>query len=220
MTFNKTWQQKYRKLVGSIPPHQIEGIIYYDLIRTKLLLWNCAQPAICFFIANKQICAPKRVIKLIKQATDLPTMYLHEIFKPIKVNAKVYQEYSRLIHTVNTNEGNLHNLKCIDVMKIMKNMGNELLRIKFNQVALTLYTLGTTKYQNYEDATHTNCDDCCEHDNMLAGLYNNISIIYFHDKNYEKSLFYAKKAITLNPHHISSNKRILHIKTNIINNHE
>ena len=80
-----------------------------------------------------------------------------------------------------------------------------------NNVALTLYTLGTTKYGHDVQCKHTACNNTEEHDKLLASLYNNISIVYFRDQNYVDSLHYAKTALKFNKQHVSCVKRIAYI---------
>ena len=173
---------------------------YNNIMKTKKV-WHCTKPETHhYFIDKNKICGIQQSINSICNDKFLSKNFKNHHLRVINISPKIYKAYHQLTVSTWKNCSNISSLSCVDKMKIMKDIGNEIFKNgDLNASACYLFIGGVQQLGFDQKAEHKHCSKDNVHNLILSQLYNNISVIYYIEKSLEKSAHYAKKALFWNP---------------------
>jgi len=191
---------------------------FYNEILRKLKIWNKVDPKEHYFIGGGKICGLEKGIKDIMEDEYLHPSFKKNHLKVINIDKGVYDNFSKLLWAQKTGSEFFRNISCINIMLIMKNIGNAVYKAgNLEDAALQLYVLGVIGLGRCGLQEHEQCDkDKKKHDVLLASLYNNISVMFYIQKKYEKAAHAAKDALHWNGDHEKCKKRLRTIEKMLI----
>ena len=189
-----------------------EQELFYDIILKTMNLWSYEDPAHHFFIGNNKICGLAESINFLRQDPLLSVAFKNNHLRIIKIKNDDYNNYGKLIESTQSNNEYYQKMSCIQIMKIMKNIGNDIYAAGgLKNAAHQLYIGGITRLGQDQDAKHEKCVKDEEHDEIVSKLYNNLSVIHFTANEYDLSAKYAEKALRWNPNYVKCKRRLKEI---------
>ena len=185
-----------------------EQLKFYKDIIANCLLWNKPEPRYHFFIGNGKIHGTLEGINCIKSDEFLDPSFKKDCLEVISVDKTKYSAFSKLVWAKKDNLEYFSKLGCIKIMRIMKEMGNEIYKNGLFDSAFQIYSGGVCALGTYDDESHGGCDQNEEHNKLLAQLYNNMAVIYYSENDYVKSRKYSKLALKWNPNYEKCKQRL------------
>ena len=156
-----------------------------------------------------KICGSKQAINdIIKNEILLSAKWKKANLRVLDLNDKVYREYCEMRTWQNNKDERFNIMTCNEIMSRLKSMGNEVKNAKHcDKAAMTLYQAGARKW-GHDDGLHASCQADELHNDLLAKLLHNISLIYFEKNKLESSCEYAKMALKIDPQYKKCAERV------------
>ena len=163
-----------------------------------------------YFIDDRhRICGTKATIaEFIEKVDCVDNNWKEKYLRILDLDEEVYGKYCEMMTLQITENNAFKQMSCIDQMDKLKAMGNDIKKAGHcNNAALTLYRLAIEKFGE-DDGTHQNCQANQIHDDLLSKLCHNVSLVYFEQNDFEKSVVFARFALILKPGYSKCVERI------------
>ena len=189
---------------------------YINLINTTFI-WISVDPNYIHFIGNGKICSIEKAINHLKSDELLSDEFKEKHLRTIIINPVIYKNYHNLLSGKQHNDDYFRRLTCIDKMKIMKDIANEIFNAgDLLKSAYHLYAAGVNQLGIDFAEQHTKCNETKEHNVLLSQLYNDMSTICWIQKEWERSAELTRKALKWNPNYEKCIRRLKQISKIII----
>ena len=198
---------------------QIQTKFYHNILK-HIKVWNTNkdQQYKFYFVDDKckKICSIQKYIEMVKNDYYLCLDFKHKNLRIMKISSSIMTAYEQLIIGRGQDTPWYRAQSCAQKMLILKSIGNAIYKCNgLNQAAKKLYLdYGIKQFGEDSEGNHDSCDSKDNHDIILSNLLNNVSCIFFKQKEYKLSKDYATQALKWNPKYDKCIMRIQKIDDN------